>query len=568
MLGICVQAGCFGQPDPRQGSSDAPARAPNPGKTPGAARTEKPLPEKIITVTVAPGVHVFIDLLPSPVHLVETANGFVLIDTSTAEQHEQLVARIKQLGYTLDKLRGMLLTHAHGDHSLGAMRLKRETGAAIYAGAGDAEVLRKGGPYEAIFSKYSMPGHKLHPTDVDVELHGDEVVKFDDVEFRCISTPGHTPGSMCYLLVRDKQRILYAGDMILTPFELGTYSTYLPPGYRGVASDYCASIRKLMALEPPDILLPGHPDRDPRFDLKREPRYGGFQVKPGDWESLLARGLREMEIQTERLAVDGADFLDGVPKQIESGLFYLGEVQDLAVYAAVIGSKLVIFDAPGGDEIVAFLKSRLPDCGFRLADVRAVLMTSCLPQLTAGLRALVSETECEVVAAEAAREFLQKSCPEGTRIVGAQAYVAADDTVRVLEAAGPQSWIVMYAFHREERKVLISGEILIGQSLVSNDDRGVSPKLVEQKRLMTSRQKADADRQIWQYLTHSHGDPLRFEETLERLRSNVFQVWLPARHGRLQNANLYDDDWLKIVERNQLVLRDWMERVPREHWPR
>ena len=50
------------------------------------------------------------------------------------------------------------------------MPLKRGTGATIYAGKDDAQVLRDGGPPEAIFSTFDMPDCEIHPTDVDVEF--------------------------------------------------------------------------------------------------------------------------------------------------------------------------------------------------------------------------------------------------------------------------------------------------------------------------------------------------------------------------------------------------------------
>ena len=49
-----------------------------------------------------------------------------------------------------------------------------------------------------------------------------------------IATPGHTPGSVCYLLDRGRLRVLFSGDVIihLGPRTLGTYTTYLAPRCR------------------------------------------------------------------------------------------------------------------------------------------------------------------------------------------------------------------------------------------------------------------------------------------------------------------------------------------------
>ena len=74
------------------------------------------------------------------------------------------------------------------------------TGARVFAGLGDAAVLRAGGPREAVFSTFYRPNDQPHPTTVDVELKGGESIAFGDVTFHALAMPGHTPGSICYLM--------------------------------------------------------------------------------------------------------------------------------------------------------------------------------------------------------------------------------------------------------------------------------------------------------------------------------------------------------------------------------
>ena len=117
--------------------------------------------------------------------------------------------------------------------------MRAATGARVFAGLGDAAVLRAGGPREAVFSTFYRPNDQPHPTTVDVELKGGESIAFGDVTFHALAMPGHTPGSICYLMERSKLRgALFAGDVILMlagdekPHSqkrkpLGTYSAYL-----------------------------------------------------------------------------------------------------------------------------------------------------------------------------------------------------------------------------------------------------------------------------------------------------------------------------------------------------
>src|SRR5262249_54032837 len=147
-------------------------------------------------------------------------------------------------------------------------------GAEVYAGAADADVLRAGGPRDAFFSTYYRPDDSPHQTHVDVELRGDELLDFGDVQFRALATPGHTPGSICYLMERAGLKVLFSGDVILmlkgdeNPSSqmrkpLGTYSAYLPPRYRGNPESYLTTLRFLRNLPAPDLVLPGHPVADP-----------------------------------------------------------------------------------------------------------------------------------------------------------------------------------------------------------------------------------------------------------------------------------------------------------------
>ena len=98
---------------------------------------------------------------------------------------------------------------------------------------------------------------------------------------------------------------------------LGTYSAYLAPRYRGNASDYLDSLRRLRALPVPDLVLPGHPGADP---TPQSP-----SLSQQRWKALLDDGIREMETLVARYEADGADFLDGVPKPLLPDLYYLGD---------------------------------------------------------------------------------------------------------------------------------------------------------------------------------------------------------------------------------------------------
>ena len=170
---------------------------------------------------------------------------------------------LAQIHLDIGRLRAILLTHVHGDHSLGAQQLRHRTGAKVYAGRADRPPLRaaaRAKPFQCLPHVRT----RTDATTVDVELAGDEILSFGDVRIQVIATPGHTPGSVCYLLERPGLRAIFTGDVVscLVNTEdgsLGTYTAYLPPRFRGDAGDYLASLRRFARCRRPISFSPAIP---------------------------------------------------------------------------------------------------------------------------------------------------------------------------------------------------------------------------------------------------------------------------------------------------------------------
>ncbi len=483
---------------------------------------------------VVPGIALLGGLDPSAAYIIETSEGLVLVDTGLAADAGPLRAQMAELGLDWRRVRAILLTHVHGDHTGGAAALRAATGAKVYAGAGDAAVLRAGGPREAFFSTYHMPDAALHPTAVDVELRGGETIAVGDVRIEAIGAPGHTPGSICFLVRRRGLRALFAGDVIMMlrgheprrnerDEPLGTYSAYLPPRYRGDARDSLATLRRLRGLPVPDLVLPGHPgaDRTPQ-----SPR-----LSRARWEALLDRGIRDMETLLARYEVDGADFLDGRPKVLLPDLYYLGDRGDSAVYGFFAGSRFFLVDAPGGPGLVDFVASRLRGLGREPAAPAAVLLTACGPDETAGLKELVDRCRTEVVAAYSATTRLREMLPDGTVITPAEELDAKGwFPVETIAVDGRGQDPIAYRLTRSGKTVLISGRIPVHISQESGE------------RLIAE-------------ITRPPGDLRGYFNSLNRLlRAPHPDLWLPALPTHGQNANLYDDQWTREIDDNLLVI--------------
>jgi glyoxylase-like metal-dependent hydrolase (beta-lactamase superfamily II) len=146
----------------------------------------------------------------------------VLLDA--ANEHDRLLDLCRRLN-----VGRVLETHGHWDH-IQAVPAVRDAGYDVGVAADDAAML---------------PSY-------DFVVEDDSVIEVGRLRLRTIHTPGHTPGSMCFLV--EGSPVLFSGD---TLFPGGPGATRFPE------SDFNAIITsiedRLFARLPPDtIVMPGH----------------------------------------------------------------------------------------------------------------------------------------------------------------------------------------------------------------------------------------------------------------------------------------------------------------------
>lgn len=145
------------------------------------------------------------------------------------------------------ELKLIVLTHGHADHLLGVPELKRRTGAFVAMPRLDEAMARE--PGESLAAMLGATQEAFVPDQLLSE--GDELT-CGDFHIKTLHTPGHTPGSSCFLVTLGEEQILVAGD---TLFARSIGRTDLPGGDERAMAQ---SLKRLKALEGDMTVLPGH----------------------------------------------------------------------------------------------------------------------------------------------------------------------------------------------------------------------------------------------------------------------------------------------------------------------
>ena len=150
----------------------------------------------------------------------------------------------------------ILITHCHFDHTMGAAELKKQESARLYINRIEAPSLTDGS-----MSLSHMGGVLINGCKADVLLDDGDRFSEAGFDFLVLHTPGHSPGSSCFVL--EKERMIFAGDTI---FRLSVGRTDLDGG--DARALYGSIVRKLFTLEGDYRVLPGH-DRETTLEFER-----------------------------------------------------------------------------------------------------------------------------------------------------------------------------------------------------------------------------------------------------------------------------------------------------------
>jgi len=117
---------------------------------------------------------------------------------------EILLERLVELNLHVERI---IHTHAHLDHFLASGKMKEATGAKLALHREDLFL------WDMLEDQCRMFGIPFEPSPPpDQWLENEEEIDLNDIQGKALHTPGHTPGSMCFLF--ESQKLLIAGDTL------------------------------------------------------------------------------------------------------------------------------------------------------------------------------------------------------------------------------------------------------------------------------------------------------------------------------------------------------------------
>jgi glyoxylase-like metal-dependent hydrolase (beta-lactamase superfamily II) len=183
---------------------------------------------------------------------------------------EEIVRFIGDNELTLDWI---LETHVHADHLSGAPHVREALGGSVAIGEQVAAVQSS---FKEIFN---MDGLATDGSQFDRLFADGDTFKLGEIECRVLSTPGHTPACVTYVI----GEAAFVGDTLFMP-DFGTARTDFPGGSAGQLYD---SIHRVLSLPGSTRIFTCHDYKAPGRDVYawettvQEQRAANVHIKEG-----------------------------------------------------------------------------------------------------------------------------------------------------------------------------------------------------------------------------------------------------------------------------------------------
>ncbi len=302
---------------------------------------------------------VAVETLPNLYRWTDTCNVFVLRSGAKAILFDlgdgQVLNQLRSIG--VEHIDWVLFTHHHREQCQGVASVDRNR-TRLAAGETERELFeaplnfRKWKPnlgdrYSVYGASYVRPPRQ--PIAIDLGLKDGDIFQWEGFDIHCLETPGHSPGSMTYIIERGDTKIALSGDMVHQGSKMVTwFDTEWDYGFAAGLDTLIASVEKLMA-QRCSILLPSHGGaiENPAEELET------YRNKLVHFRSKYIRGYPVFDLPNEQR--DSVSKPTAVP-QLNQVTPHLYKLRD-----SKLGRNFAIIIADSGHALVL-------DCGLLPAD--------------------------------------------------------------------------------------------------------------------------------------------------------------------------------------------------------
>jgi glyoxylase-like metal-dependent hydrolase (beta-lactamase superfamily II) len=191
------------------------------------------------------------------VFLLDGGTEHALIDAGSGVEPERIAASIEDAGVPADRVKHLLLTHAHGDHAAGARYFRDLLGVEVTCSKEAAPWLEQGDVEKtsirvAIEAGVYPDGFRFDPCPVASPVADNDKIPVGNLELRVLETPGHSRGHVSYLWMEDGHSSLFGGDTVFAGGKILIQNIW-----DCSLQEYAKTARKLDGLRL-DSLYPGH----------------------------------------------------------------------------------------------------------------------------------------------------------------------------------------------------------------------------------------------------------------------------------------------------------------------
>jgi glyoxylase-like metal-dependent hydrolase (beta-lactamase superfamily II) len=145
-------------------------------------------------------------------YLIKSGENYICIDAGN--DRATILKELKKLKINPGKIVAILLTHSDGDHVAGISLFKN---ADVYLSKQEEQLINgKKTRFFVFENKIDTDKYKL--------IEDQQILTVDNSKIQCFLVPGHTPGSMCYLV---NDTLLFTGDALrLTQGKVNTFYSF------------------------------------------------------------------------------------------------------------------------------------------------------------------------------------------------------------------------------------------------------------------------------------------------------------------------------------------------------